>query len=500
MKRHHRAPSAVGLRVRASATIVALSAPAAARAAADAAPAGLEVVDAASRTAVLVVALLAVVVLLPVAFLVYRRLFGEVRASAAAPAADPLAQAQTEERRGNFAAAAARYEEAGDSFKAATCWERARELPRAADCYEAAGELETAAALHVRSGGSLRAAGIYMRTKNYVEAAKIFRNKGDHLRAAQALELFGNAVAAAREYSAAGNHARAARLLEEERMYAEAAEAYRPLLGDAGVTARNAEQHTTHAALLALAGERERAAEAYRAVLAAVPGHLRAASGLQSLLTRAGAVAQGAQPQRPRPARPAPADIDLEVEELELAPEPPPSPEDLAAMIEADEGADRGAPGERVFSLRSMIHAGRMEPRYCMRLWVQAMRALAESHRANVLYGCLTPEAVAVDMENNIRIQGAATPAEPYASPEVLAGLPPDRQADIYSMGVILFELLTGGTDHLGRRRVRELVPDVPPWLDELVERCTEKNLTKRFRTTEEVSAALLKLKGAAQG
>jgi serine/threonine-protein kinase len=102
-------------------------------------------------------------------------------------------------------------------------------------------------------------------------------------------------------------------------------------------------------------------------------------------------------------------------------------------------------------------------------------------------------------MENNIRIQPAA-PAEPYASPEVLAGLPPDRQADIYSMGVILFELLTGDAGQLGRKQAGELAADVPPWLDELVERCTEKNLTKRFRTAEEVSAALLALKGAAQG
>jgi serine/threonine-protein kinase len=139
-----------------------------------------------------------------------------------------------------------------------------------------------------------------------------------------------------------------------------------------------------------------------------------------------------------------------------------------------------------------------MEPRYCMRLWVQAMRTLAERHRDDVVYGCLAPESIAVDMENNIRIQALPAPAEPYASPEVLGGLPPDRQADIYSMGVILFELLTGGTDQLGRRRAGELVADVPPWLDELVERCTEKNLTKRYRTTEEVSAELLRIKSAA--
>jgi hypothetical protein len=37
----------------------------------------------------------------------------------------------------------------------------------------------------------------------------------------------------------------------------------------------------------------------------------------------------------------------------------------------------------------------------------------------------------------------------------------------------------------------------VPGWLDDLIERCTEKNLTKRYRTADEVSGALLKLKHA---
>jgi hypothetical protein len=64
-------------------------------------------------------------------------------------------------------------------------------------------------------------------------------------------------------------------------------------------------------------------------------------------------------------------------------------------------------------------------------------------------------------------------------------------------MRVILFELVSGSLEHLGKKRAGELFDDVPPWLDELIERTTEKNLTQRYRTAEEVSASLLKLKSA---
>ncbi len=490
--------------------------------AARAAAPGIEIVDAASRTVFLFAGILVVVILIPIVFLVYRRLFGAVRDAdvAVAPSRDPLAEAEAEERRGNHAAAAGRFDAAGEKLRAAACWEKAKDIPRAAECYEAGGDLEKAALLHMRSGGALRAAGIYMQTKNYIEAAKIFRNKGDHLRAAQALELFGNRVAAAREYAAAGNHARAARLLEEERMYAEAAEAYAPLLGGEQVTAQDADRHATYAALLSLAGDRQRAAAAYRRVLAAVPGHPRSLAGLRALQPRE-ALHPAAAPAPPRPLRVSPAEADLAFLEPEppaaavgpappaaptpQAPAPPPaaaaalpSPEELAREIESDASLEAADPQHRVFSLRSMIQAGRMEPRYSMRLWVQVMRALAERHRANVVLGCVSPDSITIDMQNNVRVEAPAERPAVYLSPEVQAGLTPERQADIYAMGVVLYELVTGSTEHFGKKRGGELFPDVPAWLDELIESCTEKNLTKRYRTTEEVSAALLKLKSAA--
>ncbi len=461
-------------------------------------------VETALHSVLLVAGVLVVLILVAIAIIVYRKVFTVPPAETPGPAADPLVEAEMEIKRGNFAAAAARFEAGGEMLRAGECWEKASDFTRAAECLEAGGDLERAAQLHVRSGGALRAAGIYMRAGNHIEAAKIFRNKGDHLRAAQALELYGNRRAAAREYAEAGNHARAARLLEQEKLYAEAAAAFHPLLGGSEVTAANADAHSRHAVLLALAGEKESAVATLRRVLAALPEHQRARAALQDLLPRAPESApEGAAPS---PAAPPPAPLSPgRAKDQHPEPGPPatartePPPADVISReIEADAALDQGDPLKRVFTLRSMIGAGRMEPRYSMRLWVQVMRALAERHRAGVVLGCLTPDSIVIDMENNVRIDPPQERPAAYLSPEVQAGRPPDRQADIYSMGVILYELVTGAPGQFGRKRAGEMFADVPPWLDELIVRCTEKDPAKRYRTAEEVSAALLKLKTAA--
>lgn len=433
-----------------------------ARAAGDEAPVPVpRRVDSALNALLLVAAGLGVLILAAIAVFVLRRVFSAPAVETPA-VTDPLLAAAAEQKRGNFGAAAACYEAGGDLERAAESWERAKELTRAAECWEKTGDLERAAAAHVRSGSALRAAGIYMQSKNYMEAAKIFRNKGDHLRAAQSLELYGNRLAAAREYAAGGDPLRAARLLAQEKLYDEAAESFQQALGGAEVTAAGADDHCAYAALLARAGKRDQAAAIFGRVLAVLPHHVRARSGLQSLQSAA-----------PAPA-PAPA-----------VPVPVRSPDD--------------APLKRVFTLRSMIRAGRMEPRYGMRLWVQVMRALAERHRAGAVLGSLTPDSIFIDMENNVRLDAADRGRPEYVAPEVLAGRPPDRRADIYSMGVILYELAGGTLEHFGKKRAGELYSDVPRWLDELVVCCTALDPAKRYQSAEEVSAAILKLKNATQ-
>jgi FMN phosphatase YigB (HAD superfamily) len=207
--------------------------------------------------------------------------------------------------------------------------------------------------------------------------------------------------------------------------------------------------------------------------------------------------ARGAVPSGRRPA-PAP--------ETSPAGSQPPSPlSSLAALelmreIDAVFATDEWAPPARVSTLRSLLQAGRMKPRHSVWLWIRIMRALAELHGAHIVFGCISPDFIFIDGETRVRIDKPASCRDEYVAPELLAGCPPSRQADIYSMGVVLFEQLTGTLQFVGQKRPAEVHADIPPWLDKLIVRCMEPDLKKRFRTIEEVSAALMKLKGAGPG
>jgi serine/threonine protein kinase len=144
-----------------------------------------------------------------------------------------------------------------------------------------------------------------------------------------------------------------------------------------------------------------------------------------------------------------------------------------------------------------MIGYGSLELKYSMRLWIQIMRALALKHESNVFYGCMSPEMIRIDMQNNIDIDEPHTLTDAYTAPEVSAGQAPGPHSDVYAMGVILFEMVTGSLEHLGARKPSDLVQDTPSWLDDLIMKCTKKDRRDRFLNTKEISSTLVKLKNS---
>jgi serine/threonine-protein kinase len=94
-----------------------------------------------------------------------------------------------------------------------------------------------------------------------------------------------------------------------------------------------------------------------------------------------------------------------------------------------------------------------------------------------------------------------------YMSPEQIRSTRDvDSRADIWSLGVVLYELITGkppfeGTEitaliaqvlHEPHRTVRSLLPDVPTGLEEVIDHCLQKDPAKRYQSAAELAVALL--------
>jgi len=92
-----------------------------------------------------------------------------------------------------------------------------------------------------------------------------------------------------------------------------------------------------------------------------------------------------------------------------------------------------------------------------------------------------------------------------YTSPEQIRGEPLDVRTDLFSLGLVLYEMTTGQRACNGKtesilhdailtrepKPVRDLTPDVSPRLEGIICRCLEKEREKRYQSASEVRAEL---------
>jgi serine/threonine-protein kinase len=108
--------------------------------------------------------------------------------------------------------------------------------------------------------------------------------------------------------------------------------------------------------------------------------------------------------------------------------------------------------------------------------------------------------------ENRLTTDGMVVGTPHYMSPEQIRGEPIDARSDLFALGIMMFELLTGRlpfdgggadvaranlTEHTPRMRVRVPTAEVDPLLEALVARLMEKDRERRPQTAEEVRALL---------
>jgi serine/threonine protein kinase len=195
-------------------------------------------------------------------------------------------------------------------------------------------------------------------------------------------------------------------------------------------------------------------------------------------------------------------------------------------------------------TVRERLANGPISPRKGVDIAVQIAQGLAAAHEKGVVHRDLKPENLFVLRDGRVKIldfgvaklmastQGSGSDAafedtvtpEPgtqtgsvlgtaaYMAPEQIRGRAIDHRADIFSFGVILFELLTGTRPFKGDSRIEvahsilkeepeELPPvkDAPPLLATLIRRCLEKNPEERFQSARDVAFDLQMLTGFSQ-
>src|SRR5215471_2114910 len=123
--------------------------------------------------------------------------------------------------------------------------------------------------------------------------------------------------------------------------------------------------------------------------------------------------------------------------------------------------------------------------------------------------GAAMPPSDTEATEAGLTIEGSILGTVAYMSPEQAQGKKVDTRTDIFSFGVVLYEMLTGRHAFEGDSAVStlssilrdevkpmtEVVPDVPPQLDTVIQRCMRKNPDERWQTMTEVRTALSALK-----
>ncbi len=190
-------------------------------------------------------------------------------------------------------------------------------------------------------------------------------------------------------------------------------------------------------------------------------------------------------------------------------------------------------------TLRALLARGRMNLHAALEIAVQVASALAAAHEAGVVHRDIKPENIMLRPDGYAKVldfgiaklteqrlasndhtgettaalqtrQGLVLGTARYMSPEQARGQKVDARSDIWSLGVVLYEMVGGSPPFRGETPsdciasilttepppLSAVLSDVPPQLESILQKALRKNSDERYQTIKEMLADLRNLKG----